>query len=495
MYAQGAVPVQQVMPAHTSYSYLANASTAMTSPMTSLGGSAGSSGVNSLTAHSNFQSPLHYSPLLPLSQSVPALPVHSPPPPDATVLYVAGLPRQWSITQVNALMQRFGHIQESKLLLDAQQLSRGVAFVRMASEQQAADAIAALAGQTLPSEDTGAALYGRTPPLPRPLIVKVAHDKTHTRPENRKTAGRHHPVEPLPHHAPVQHWRAPDAYNMTHSYASQQPHQYDPTFLPRQVASSGAVTSHDHLQQHADAQHQLLQSASHLQLNNSAHLAPNLNAPAQAAAQGEQHQPTREHSAHTAAATAGQEQQQHYDLQSQQQLLSYPHSQPLQYTPAYRPPMLQQHSDADTQSQSSEQTDASSAYAVSSYASQTGSGGQGSGASRDLFVFHLPALLTDAELLSLFSLYGGTVTSACVIRDAMSGASKGFGFVSMATVEEAAVCIHHLNGARVGQGQAGPAKFLSVSVTGFTAVHCFRAVTRVCAVSFDRPAAMQASYA
>ncbi len=53
-----------------------------------------------------------------------------------------------------------------------------------------------------------------------------------------------------------------------------------------------------------------------------------------------------------------------------------------------------------------------------------------------LFVGSLPYAATDGELKEHFS-SAGTVVSANIIMDKMTGRSKGFGFVEMSTDEEA----------------------------------------------------------
>lgn len=53
-----------------------------------------------------------------------------------------------------------------------------------------------------------------------------------------------------------------------------------------------------------------------------------------------------------------------------------------------------------------------------------------------LYVGNLPYSTTDSSLGELFA-QAGTVTSASVITDKMSGRSKGFGFVEMSSPEEA----------------------------------------------------------
>lgn len=62
-----------------------------------------------------------------------------------------------------------------------------------------------------------------------------------------------------------------------------------------------------------------------------------------------------------------------------------------------------------------------------------------------LYVGNLPYSTTDATLADLFA-QCGTVTSASVITDKMSGRSKGFGFVEMSTPEEAAAAIEKFHG-------------------------------------------------
>ena len=62
-----------------------------------------------------------------------------------------------------------------------------------------------------------------------------------------------------------------------------------------------------------------------------------------------------------------------------------------------------------------------------------------------LYVGNLPYSATDATLSDLFAQVG-TVTSASVISDKMSGRSKGFGFVEMSTPEEAQAAIEKFNG-------------------------------------------------
>ena len=65
--------------------------------------------------------------------------------------------------------------------------------------------------------------------------------------------------------------------------------------------------------------------------------------------------------------------------------------------------------------------------------------------SNKLYVGGLPYEVTDDRLQELFSAHG-TVESARVITDRMTGRSRGFGFVAMSSQEEAQQAIDKLNG-------------------------------------------------
>ena len=65
--------------------------------------------------------------------------------------------------------------------------------------------------------------------------------------------------------------------------------------------------------------------------------------------------------------------------------------------------------------------------------------------SNKLYVGSLSYETTDDALKNLFS-EAGTVTSATVIMDKISGRSKGFGFVEMSSEEEAKKAAEMFNG-------------------------------------------------
>lgn len=65
-----------------------------------------------------------------------------------------------------------------------------------------------------------------------------------------------------------------------------------------------------------------------------------------------------------------------------------------------------------------------------------------------LYVGNLSYKTNDGELQQLFS-QAGTVASARVIMDKMTGRSRGFGFVEMETEEDAGKAIEMFNGQEV----------------------------------------------
>ena len=69
--------------------------------------------------------------------------------------------------------------------------------------------------------------------------------------------------------------------------------------------------------------------------------------------------------------------------------------------------------------------------------------------STKLFVGNLAFQTTSEDLQELFSQVG-TVESASVVEDRMTGRSRGFAFVEMSTPEEATPAIEQLNGKEVG---------------------------------------------
>ncbi|MFN4896594.1 MAG: RNA recognition motif domain-containing protein, partial [Pseudomonadota bacterium] len=67
---------------------------------------------------------------------------------------------------------------------------------------------------------------------------------------------------------------------------------------------------------------------------------------------------------------------------------------------------------------------------------------------KKLYVGNLPFSLGDAELANLFS-QAGNVESARVVLDPATGRKRGFGFVEMATPEEAQAAVEMFNNTEV----------------------------------------------
>jgi cold-inducible RNA-binding protein len=63
----------------------------------------------------------------------------------------------------------------------------------------------------------------------------------------------------------------------------------------------------------------------------------------------------------------------------------------------------------------------------------------------NIYVGNLPFQATEADLRSLFADYGA-ITSASVITDRQTGASRGFGFVELADENAAGEAITKLDG-------------------------------------------------
>jgi len=70
--------------------------------------------------------------------------------------------------------------------------------------------------------------------------------------------------------------------------------------------------------------------------------------------------------------------------------------------------------------------------------------------STKLFVGNIPYATTEQELRDLFGRSGANVTSARVITDPDTGRSKGYGFVEMATLEQAQKAIEELHNLAMG---------------------------------------------
>ena len=67
---------------------------------------------------------------------------------------------------------------------------------------------------------------------------------------------------------------------------------------------------------------------------------------------------------------------------------------------------------------------------------------------KKLYVGSLPYSVTEDELRNIFAGFG-TVESARIITDKFTGQSKGFGFVEMASADDAQKAIKGVNGKKI----------------------------------------------
>jgi RNA recognition motif-containing protein len=88
----------------------------------------------------------------------------------------------------------------------------------------------------------------------------------------------------------------------------------------------------------------------------------------------------------------------------------------------------------------------------------------------EVYVGQISAAVTEDEIRKLFSVVG-TVESVHLVTDSGTGASRGCGYVRMATEDEAREAIDLLNGAKLGDRQivvknAPPKNFKKTALSG-----------------------------
>jgi len=90
-----------------------------------------------------------------------------PPAPEIqhSNLYIARLPKEYTVTELNKLFSKYGDIINSNILFDKRGISRGIGFVRFAYSHQAEVARQTLHNMTLPGHSL-------------PLVVEQANPKT-----------------------------------------------------------------------------------------------------------------------------------------------------------------------------------------------------------------------------------------------------------------------------------------------------------------------------
>ena len=66
----------------------------------------------------------------------------------------------------------------------------------------------------------------------------------------------------------------------------------------------------------------------------------------------------------------------------------------------------------------------------------------------NIYVSNIPYQTTEEEMRNAFAAFG-TVSSARIIKDKMTGRSRGFGFVEMDSDDEARAALEGMNGAEL----------------------------------------------
>jgi RNA recognition motif-containing protein len=66
-----------------------------------------------------------------------------------------------------------------------------------------------------------------------------------------------------------------------------------------------------------------------------------------------------------------------------------------------------------------------------------------------LYVGNLPFSTTSGDMEEMFGKIGGGVTDVHLVTDRMTGRSRGFGFVTMASEQDAAAAIEQMDGTMV----------------------------------------------
>ena len=326
--------------------------------------------------------------------------VSKPPTTDKkTNLYISGLPQHWTESELTRLVSPYGTVLDVRLLYESgTHRCKGVGFAKFESGASATAAIAALTGQTV----DGAVM---------PLIVRYADTTSDKVRKAMAGAGGAAAVGGMGGAAGVQSMMARQL--VYGQYASSpaalaaivQQQQRVAAVNAAAVAAAGD-TSNGYYAQHA---------ANGVSPTTAAGSLPYI--------QQQLHQPTPMQAAvnHTTTLTSSA---------STSSLSSSSLSPP----PLPQPPPSQPHHQHQQQPQP---LHPSSSHPHPEFTGVC------------LFVYHLPLEASESTLFSLFSAYG-QVTSARVMRDLLTGRSKGFGFVNVSRHDEAAAAIDGLNGFQLG---------------------------------------------
>lgn len=348
-------------------------------------------------------------------------------------IYVAGLPRSYTVDDLNKLFGKYGMITESRILLDRMGQSRGVGFVRYTNNECAGNAIEALNGTQLQASD-------------ELLVVRHARDSSSI-PNTRHIDD----TQPTFNNLYNMHQSPPQQYIQHQSIDDKQ--QWQPPYT--QTHTNNTNTNVFNFTPHGM---DTVQQQQHSYINPSAQQSPSNNPMQQQFSPYNAYQ----HSSGPPLPSYYQPQQVYSQISSPTypntptSLLAQQVAQSVTMTPAVTP------SHAHTQHDTHKPLDQS--FVRDSHDSSVPNDSPRLEARRSfdrtgvsLFVFHLPSDMSDSELHQLFSTAGPVLSAKVMINNDMQQ-SKGYGFVNFATVQAAHHAITRFNGKKLG------GKFLKVSL-------------------------------
>lgn len=331
-------------------------------------------------------------------------------------LFVGMLSRTSDEAHIQSLFGKFGAVKEIHIMRDAAQVSKGCAFVKMHRKEDAAAAIDELNDVY---QDQGA---------PRRLVVRFADSRASKARQANEAA------------ASVQHAHAHVHHQQQQQQQSSQHHQYataatilDMLTLSHLSSQWSGQTPWPAMQQQYATQtyqqsHASPRSHSH-HLHTQSH-----------------HSSAAVHPSHAASfGSFG------YNVYASPSDITYPASPYLGYAPNnYNVALSPSIASVVPVPLSALPSAAASSPSPSSAPHHVRSNDSRGPPGSNLFVYNLPDGCSDADLSLLFASFG-VVLSARVFRDKHTGASRGFGFVSLDSAANGEKAIQAMNGFVVGQ--------------------------------------------
>ena len=349
-------------------------------------------------------------------------------------LYVAGLPRHYTVLQLNELFHRYGNIIESRILTDRTGVSRGLGFVRYDDIEAAQLAIDNLNQVQLDNNDDV-------------LTVRYARDNNNIQQQNNNNQNQQFDNPILQNNNNNNLYNNATSINYMDGSNPQYKQQTQPIFTFHQ--NNNIDNNNQNNPSSLDIPNQ----------NNNNNMLHNRMISAQSS-------PTSllaRQVALNATATPGQtpshklllqqqqqQQQQHNNIYNTQSIQNINNNN----IPNYNLPSFTNNSTDGINNNNNNNNNNQNGSNNSLYDTSRRSSYDRFGFS--LFVFHLPADYTDQELYNLFN-QAGHVLSAKVMYNADINQSKGYGFVNYATLNDAQNAITQFNGKQIN------GKFLKVN--------------------------------